>query len=97
MAFVPILSLYFLSKNIIEHNSVIVAFLKKCGVNSLFLFALHGPVYEILFPIANKIGMNDYMVTAVALVVTIPICLYVGNLINRYAPFLIGKKKYIKR
>lgn len=92
-ALIPILSLYILSKKISESCSIFTGIIKICGVNSLFLFALHGPIYEILFPIVNKVGLGNLSIIFVMLVITIPTCLMAAKLLLKYTPFLVGNLK----
>lgn len=92
-ALVPIFSLYILSKKISQSRSIFINIIKKCGFNSIFLFALHGPIYEVLFPIVYKVGLDAVFINLVILIITIPLCLMVGNLLLRHTPYLVGKIK----
>lgn len=91
-ATIPILSLYYLSYNISTYNNKLVKFIELCGQKSLFIFALHGPIFELAFPIMGHCGINDFLQTIILMSVSIPICLFAEKVLTRYAPFLIGKK-----
>ena len=90
-ALVPTLLLYYLSANIYCRDLWILKFIRKCGVKSLFVFALHGPVLEILFPFMSHLNIGNFTKTTILLFITIPICLWAERVIMRYTPFLVGK------
>lgn len=91
-AAIPIFSLYYLSYNISTHNNTFVKFIELCGQKSLFIFALHGPIFEFAFPLMSHCGINDFLQTIILMSVSIPICLFAEKVLTQYAPFLIGKK-----
>ena len=90
-ALVPTLLLYYLSANIYWRDLWILKFIRKCGVKSLFVFALHGPVLEILFAFMSHLNIGNFAKTTILLFITIPICLWAERMIMRYIPFLVGK------
>ena len=91
LAMIPIISLYYLSGALSNHTSSVLGFMKRCGRSSLFIFALHGPIFEVMFPLMNKLNAPDIIQTIVLLIVAIPLCQFSERIINKYAPFLIGK------
>lgn len=90
-ALVPTFLLYYLSANIYSRDLWILKFIRTCGVKSLFIFALHGPVLEILFPVMSHLNIGNFAKTTILLFITIPICLWAERVIMRYTPFLVGK------
>ena len=90
-ATIPILSLYYLSYNISKYNNKLVKFIELCGQKSLFIFALHGPILEMLFPVMTHLNIGNFAKTTILLFITIPICLWAERVIMRYSPFLVGK------
>ena len=90
-ALVPTFLLYYLSANICCRDLWILKFIRTCGVKSLFIFAIHGPVLEILFPVMSHLNIGNFAKTTILLFITIPICLWAERVIMRYTPFLVGK------
>lgn len=89
---IPILALYYLSFNISTHNNRLVKFIEVCGQKSLFIFALHGPIFELAFPIMGHYGLRSSLQTIILMLITIPLCLFAEKIVIRYAPFLIGRR-----
>lgn len=92
-ALVPIFILYYLSANIFSYDLRILQFIRTCGVKSLFIFALHGPILEFLFPVLGHMKIGNYLQTFIALLIIIPICFRSDRIIMKYAPKLVGKKQ----
>ena len=90
-ALVPIFLLFYLSANIFRADLWIFKIIRKSGVKSLFIFALHGPILEVLFPIMGHINIGNYAQTIILVLIIIPICLWAERMITKYTPFLVGK------
>lgn len=57
---VPVLALYYLSVRLSQFDNRIIQWMKVCGVSSLFLFALHGPIYEFGFILSGRLGLEEW-------------------------------------
>lgn len=90
-ALVPTFLLYYLSANIYSRDLWILKFFRTCGVKSLFIFSLHGPILEMLFPVMTHLNIGNFAKTTKLLFITISICLWAERVIMRYSPFLVGK------
>ena len=70
-------------------------FLSFCSQNSLILFLIHPSVLRIVRPIVGKMGYSYdvYPVYWVVFLVLLIICVPCTYLLNKYVPFMFGKKK----
>lgn len=90
-ALIPIFILFYLSANIFRTELWIFKIIRKCGVKSLFIFALHGPILEVLFPVMNHVNIGSCAQTLILVLTIIPMCIGAERMIMKYTPFLVGK------
>ena len=70
------------------------SFISKIGQNTLVIYIWHGYAVALLVVILKKLGVDDHLY-GLALVKTLFACIaccLVSIVMNRYVPFLIGKK-----
>ncbi len=98
-AFLGVLSIIYLSKKITPNK-----YMLYIGQNTLICFALHGKIYSILQTIIKKAVSEAYSIIlantmtssifSIILTIVISIILIIPiYIINRWFPFLIGRKK----
>lgn len=88
---VSILALYYLSDWFSHYDIRLVQWIKVCGISSLFIFALHGPIYEFGFIICGRLELEEGAQVLVLFSLSIPICLYIERMVLRYISCVVGK------
>ena len=75
------------------YSNMMIHFLADCGRKSITLFGLHRPLWLFVYPICIKLQVGiPFVLVAVEMLSALVIILPIHNLINRYAPYLIGQK-----
>lgn len=86
LSMVPIFALYQLCCRIDSK------FLMRCGVASLTIMGLHHPIYDVMmFPLMNRLPLPNIVEELMIVIITLFVVLFADKLINKYAPFLLGK------
>lgn len=75
--------------------------LQYCGRISIIILCFHGPVYRIiikvlsvLFQTANNQVRNSLIYTLISTILSLIICAIGYEFVQKYIPWVIGKKKY---
>ncbi len=82
-------SLVFLSKSLLD-KSKLFAFI---GRNTMWLMCTHHLVYRPVKMIVERFVDNHTNSSILIFVITLALCLTVVPLVNKYTPWLVGKKK----
>lgn len=86
LSMVPIYALYQICCHIKSK------FLTLCGVASLTIMGLHGPIYDIvMFPLMRRSPLPQSIEIVLTVVVTLGLTLIAHKLLMKYAPVLLGK------
>ena len=86
LSIIPIWGLYQICCTI---NS---SFLLCCGAVSLTIMGFHHPIYDVIMaPIFNRVAFPQSIKIILTVVLTLIIVLIIDKLINKYAPYLLGK------
>lgn len=86
LSLVPIYAMYQLCCRIES------AFLMKCGVASLTIMGLHHPLYDVaMCPLMNRLPLPHALEIVMMVAITLCIVMIADKIINKYAPFLLGK------
>lgn len=93
MSLMAIYGLYGISEKLAHYDYHATKFVRHCGVISLVIFGLHGPITEILLPAINKFTTTNYIKSIIIIFISLIATFYINKIIMKYCPVLIGKKK----
>lgn len=93
---VMIISLYYLSFMIAGDDnikdSIFVKFLAKCGVSSLCILGFHNQLFLVFGHFLHIIpGVPPVVTISLMVIITVLAVFQIEKIINRYAPYLLGK------
>lgn len=95
LSIVIITSLYFICKDLVERNekrkSYVLGFLKRCGVSSLSILGFHNPIIWLFGHYLQIIPAPKIVVLCFLVFITVIAVFYIEKVINKVAPFLLGK------
>lgn len=74
-----------------ENSNCITHFISRCGNASLVLLGLHRPLWLFVYPVCLALHLPIIFFIIVQMISALLIILWCDKLLNRYAPFLIGK------
>ena len=88
-----LLSLFGILTISIFSNSFDNAFFIKLGRNSLVVFAFNGKAYALCSAVVSKLYIsNNYLYVLLLCILESVFLLIIANIINNYAPFIIGRR-----
>lgn len=91
-----IIALYYLLKVFTKQvgNNPMKSFLIKCGLYSICILGLHRPFQEAFHIIFSKLPIpNPSIQTAIYIIISVPVILFIARVLEKYAPVLIGFKR----
>jgi fucose 4-O-acetylase-like acetyltransferase len=95
LSIVIITSLYFICKALVDLNekrkSYVLGFLEKCGVSSLSILGFHNPIIWFFGHYLQIISAPKIVVLCFLVFITVIAIFYIEKVINKVAPFLLGK------